>query len=460
MGATRKTVENAPALRRELGAMDAALLTIGSALGTGIFITTSDIARVLPHPGLIVAVWLLGGLLTLAGALTYAELGGMFPRAGGQYEYLRQAYGPLPAFLFGWGAFWIIMTGGNAALAVGFGEYLGAFIPFFSSSNILASLPLGSWTWTVSGGQLAGAAAIVGLTAINIGGLRAGARLQNVITAIKIAAITTLAAIGLLLPARTEAIFTAPLAGSGIAAVGLALVAVLWSFDGWYAATNMTGEMRRPARDLPVGLIAGTGVITLLYVLANLAYVNTLTVEEMAATGRIAETAAQALFGQVGGRVISAAVLISTFGCLSATILWAARVYLPMAEDGLFFRSVAKIDPSSRVPVASLKAQAVWAIVLTFSGSYDQLYTYVVFALVIFHAATGAAVFVLRRTQPDTERPYRTWGYPWVPAIFVLSSLALVVNTLSERPLESLVGLGLLALGLPAYFFWRRQSAT
>lgn len=457
---TPESTETGSGLRRELGVGDAALLTIGSVLGTGIFITTGDIARVLPHPGMIVGVWLLGGILTLAGALTYAELGSMFPRAGGQYEYLKQAYGPLAGFLFGWAAFWIIMTGGNAALAVGFGEYLGTFLPFFSTGNVLWSLPIGPWTWTLSGGQLAGATAIAGLTGINIVGLRAGARLQNVVTVVKIGSIVGLAAIGLFVPARVEASLFAPVPTGWLAAVGVALVAVLWSYDGWYAVTNVAGEMRRPERDLPLGLIAGTGAVMLLYFLTNLAYVHTLSVEEMAGTGRIAETAAQALFGPIGGRVISAAVLVSTFGCLSATILWAARVYLPMAEDGLFFRAIGRVHPRTHVPAASLIAQGAWAIVLTFSGTYDQLYTYVVFALVIFHAATGAAVFVLRRTDPDRPRPYRTWGYPWVPALFVLSSLALVLNTLSERPIESLVGVGFLALGLPAYAAWRRQSAT
>jgi APA family basic amino acid/polyamine antiporter len=351
------------------------------------------------------------------------------------------------------------MTGGNAALAVGFGEYLGAFVPFFGTDNVLLSVPLGAWSWTVSGGQVAGAVAIAGLTAINIVGLRAGARLQNLVTVVKIGSIVGLAAIGLLAPARVESTLLAPVPTGWLAAVGVALVAVLWSFDGWYAVTNVAGEMRRPERDLPVGVIVGTGTVMLLYVLTNLAYVNTLSVEEMAATGRIAETAAEALFGPIGGRIISAAVLVSTFGCLSATILWAARVYLPMAEDGLFFRPIARLHPRTQVPAASLIAQGAWAIVLTFSGTYDQLYTYVVFALVIFHAATGAAVFVLRRTQPDRPRPYRTWGYPWVPALFVLSSLALVVNTLGERPVESLVGVGFLALGLPAYAAWKRGSA-
>jgi APA family basic amino acid/polyamine antiporter len=236
------------------------------------------------------------------------------------------------------------------------------------------------------------------------------------------------------------------------------MIAALWSYDGFYAASNVAGEMRKPARDLPIGLIGGTLAITLMYGLVNFVYVRALTVEEMGATNRIGETAAEALFGPVGGRIISVAVLVSIFGCISATILYAARIYLPMAEDGVFFQSLARIHPRYRTPAACLVAQGAWSIILTCSGSYEQLYTYVVFAVVLFHAATGMAVFVLRRTQPDTPRPYRTWGYPWVPAVFVLSSMILVTNTLMEKPVESLVGVVLLLLGIPAYIFWQRRG--
>ena len=243
-----------------------------------------------------------------------------------------------------------------------------------------------------------------------------------------------------------------------LTAMGVGMIAVLWSFDGWYGATNLAGEMRRPGRDLPLGLILGTAIVTVLYTLINVVYVRTLTVEEMAATSRIGESTALVLFGPVGARLINAAVLISTFGCISSTILYAARIYLPMAQDGVFLPALARIHPRYKTPAACIVAQGVWSVLLTFSGSYEQLYTYVVFAVVLFHALTGAAVFVLRRTRPDAERPYRTWGYPVVPAVFVLSSAALVFNTLLEKPTESLIGLGLLALGIPAYLHWRRAA--
>lgn len=447
-------------LVRGLGAWDATLVTIGSVLGTAIFITPGDIARSVPHAGLTLLLWLGGGLVTLAGALTYAELGALFPRAGGQYEFLKEAYGRFWGFLFGWASFLVIMNGGLAALAVGFGEYTGVFLPFFSTRHVLLAVPLGVFTWTLNGGQLAGALCLVFLTAVNYVGLKEGAGLQNAVTLVKIASLVALAVFGFATPARHHPDLWAPLPGGGalFTGLGVAMVAVFWSFDGWYAVTNLAGEMRRPERDLPRGLIAGTLLITALYAVMNLVFVRSLSFEEMQATSRVAETSASTLFGPIGGQLISAAVLVSTFGCISATILYAARIYLPMAQDGVFFPSLAYIHPRYRTPSTSILAQGVWAILLTFSGTYQQLYTYVMFAVCLFHAATGVAVFVLRRTRPDLPRPYRTWGYPVVPALFVLSALLIVANTLVVSPRESLIGLGLLVLGVPAYLFWRGRT--
>jgi len=448
--------EPKPQLVRGLGAWDGALLTIGSILGTGIFITTGDIARVLPHPGLILLVWAVGGLLTLTGALSYAELGGMFPKAGGQYHFLKEAYGPLIGFLFGWAAFFVIMTGGIAALAVGFGEYLGSFVPFFATTHVLVSVG----GWSLNGGQVAGALAIGLLSGVNYIGLREGAGVQNFVTIVKVGSIVGLGLLGVMAPAATPVrLFAALPPGNVVVAFGVGMIAVLWSYDGWYAVTNVGSEMRKPERDLPIGLIAGTGAVTLLYVLMNLVYVRALPVESMGGMPRIGESAAQALFGPLGGQLISVAVLVSTFGCISSTILYAARIYLPMAQDGIFFPALARIHPRYQTPAACILAQGLWSIVLTCSGTYEQLYTYVVFAVVLFHAATGASVLVLRRTRPELPRPYRTWGYPVVPVVFVLASLALVGNTLVEKPKESLIGLFLVALGLPAYRYWTRRKA-
>ena len=451
-----------PALVRELGAWDGALITIGSVVGTGIFLTTADMARVLPRPGLIVLAWVLGGVFTLFGALTFGELGAMFPRAGGQYHFLREALGTPWAFLFGWASLLVIMTGGIATLAVGFGEYLGFFAPFFSMSHVLFRADLGLVTWTASGGQLAAVLAIVLLTAVNVVGLREGAVVQNAITVIKIGSLVALGLFGLLAPAPAHAAAAAapPAAPGLMAAFGVAMISVLWSYDGWYGLTYLAGEMKRPERDIPWGLVGGTLAVMVLYVLANLVYVRALPVEAMAATGRIGEAAASALFGPWGARLVSAAVLVSTFGCLSATILYAARVYLPMAEEGLFFSAMARIHPRFRTPVVCLLVQGVWSVMQACSGTYAQLYTYVVFTVFLFHAATGWSLFVLRRTRPDARRPYRVWGYPWVPAVFVASSVGLVGNTLWEKPVESLGGLVLVATGVPVYWWWRRRRGA
>ena len=450
-----------PTLIRGLSTWDGTLLTIGSIVGTGIFITTADMAKVLPHPGLILLVWLAGGLLTLAGALTYGELGVLFPRAGGLYHFVKEAYGPLIGFLYGWTAFLVIMSGGNAAIAVAFGEYLGSFLSWFRTNHVLLSVPIGSWTWTLSGGQVAAVGALVLLTAVNHFGLKEGAWVQNALTVLKIGAILGLIAIGLFAKAPVTPNLFGP-AGhipSGLlAAFGVAMIAALWTYDGWYGLTCSAGEMRDPGRSLPRGLILGTSAVMLMYLLLNLVYARALPVASMAGTPRIAETAASALFGSGAARLVSLVVLVSSFGCLSSTILYSSRIYLPMAEDGLFFRSLARIHPIYRTPVPSLWAQTAWSIVLTVSGTYSQLYTYVIFASVVFHAMTAAAVFIFRRRLPDAPRPYRTWGYPVVPALFILACLLLIVNTLKESPVESLVGLGIVALGVPAYAMFRRRG--
>ena len=445
-------------LVRALGAWDGALITIGAVVGTGIFLTTSDMARVLPHPGLIVLVWLVGGLLTLAGALTYAELGVLFPRAGGIYDFLKEAYGPLWGFLYGWASFFVIMSGGIAALAVGFGEYLGSFFPFLSTGHVLVSAPIGPWRWTLSGGQVAGVGAILVLTIVNQFGVKEGAWVQNGLTVLKLGGIAVFLVAALTWPSPLP-VASGAMPPHALTGFGVAMIAALWTYDGWYGLTFSAGEMKDPGRNLPLGIILGTAGIVSLYVLVNVVFVRTLSVAEMASHPRVAEAVAAALLGPMGARLLSAVVVVSAFGCVSATILYSSRIYQPMAADGVFFQSLAVIHPRYRTPVRSLWAQSLWAIVLTVSGTYDQLFTYVVFAALLFHVATGASVFVLRHTRPDAPRPYRVWGYPVVPVLFILASLLLVGNTLLERPRESALGLVLVALGVPAYLYWRRRSA-
>ena len=447
----------APTLVRSLGAVDGALITIGASVGSGIFLTTGDIARLCPQPSLILGLWAAGGLFALAGALAYAELGAMFPRAGGQYQFLKEAYGPLWGFLFGWTSFLVIMTGGVAAIAVGFGEYLGAFVPSLGSGVELLSLKLPGVRWTVTGPQLTAAVSVLALTAVNWLGVREGALVQNIATALKFGALLVLVGIGLGAPAPVAPAWGAPLPpGSFVAALGLGLVAVLWTYDGWYVLTFSAGEMRRPERTLPRGLVLGVAAVAMLYLAINWVYLRTLDVPTLARTSRVGEAAAAALLGPGGARAVTLVILLSMFGCLAANVLCCARIYLPMAEDGLFFRRLARIHPGHRTPSASLLAQGVLAAAIALSGTYAELYTTVVFAGVLFHAATAAAVFVLRRTRPDAERPFRAWGYPWTTGAFVVVCLVVASVTLVQAPVRSVLGLGLIAAGLPAYAFWSR----
>lgn len=443
-----------PGLRRALRARDGALLTVGAMVGTGIFLAAGDVARAVPHPALVLGVWLAGGALTLAGALAYAELGAMFPRAGGLYHFVREAWGPLPAFLYGWTCLLVIMTGGMAAIGVGFGEYLGALVPAFSSGRVAFALD----AWSVSGAQLAAALAILALTAVNHFGVREGAWVQNLFTVAKVAAIVTLVAFGL---ARGESLPAASPEALGLVApaIGVALVAALWTYDGWYALTFAAGEMRAPARDLPRAILAGVAAVVVLYALLNAVYLRVLGAEGLAASPRPAEAAAAALLGARGAAFVTLAVVLSSFGCLAATTLYASRIYAPMADDGVFPRVFGRIHPGFRTPVAALWLQGAWAAVLALTGGYTALFTYVTFGSLLFHLLGGLALFRLRASRPEAPRPYRAHGYPLVPALFVGATLLLAAATLASAPRQSLLGLLVIATGLPAWAWWRRGRA-
>jgi APA family basic amino acid/polyamine antiporter len=446
-------------LVRALGTWDVASITIGTILGSAIFIAAAFVPRHVPNPTLILVIWLAGGLLSLCGALSFAELGGMFPRAGGIYNYLKEAYGPAAGFLFGWTSFVVIQCGALAALAVAFGEYLGAFLPGVSTSHVLVSLSVGPAVLHVNAVQAVAAGSLVLLTAVNYVGVRYGASVQNVLTIVKFAAVAGFVVFGLLVTPTATPDWFAPLPTGGLlAAIGIAFIGVFSSYDGWYQAAFSAGEMRDPQRNLPRGMIAGTVTMVAIYLLVNLVYLRALPVAELGEASRIGEAAATALFGPIGGRLLAAAVVIAVFGCLATCVLTAARIYQPMAEDGLFFAALARIHPRYRTPSASLVAQGVWSCLLALSGTYDQLLGYVVFAVYVFHALAGAAVIVLRRARPDAPRPYRVWGYPWIPLLFAGSAVLFVGNTLIERPMESTAGVGLMIVGLPAYWWWRSRA--
>jgi APA family basic amino acid/polyamine antiporter len=450
----------APTLVRGLGTLDVGFITFNSLVGSAIFIAAAIVPRAAPHPWLMLPLWIAGGLLCLAGVTTYSELGTLFPEAGGQYQYLKEAYGPLWGFLYGWTAFLVIQCGAIAYIAIAGADGIGRFWPALGSAHTLLEIPLGAVTWHLRGSQAGGAALIAAITGINYFGLRAGAGLQNAIGFVKIGSLLAFIGFGLLAKPSAPDPWSQPLpSGSLLTPLAVAMIGVLWCYDGFYQASFCASEIRDPSRSLPRGMLLGTAGTLGLYVLVNLVYLRALPPQALGAAPRIGEAAAAALFGDVAGRFMSAAVLVSILGCLATCILTAARIYLPMAQDGLFFRSLARIHPVYRTPGACLLAQAAWSIVLACSGSYEQLGTYVVFATFLFHAATGLALFVLRRTRPERPRPYRARGYPVTPALFILMSLAFVVSTLYQRPLESLWGLGLVALGLPAYAFWQSTSS-
>lgn len=450
-------------LERRLGAWDGALLTIGSVVGTGIFLTTGEMAKALPHAGLVLLVWLLGGLLTLAGALTYAELGVLFPRAGGIYHFLKEAFGPVVGFLYGWTSFVVIMSGGIAAIAVGFGEYFGAFVPAFAPTRILVEIPLGAGTWRIAGPQASAAMAILLLTLLNHAGLRQGAAVQNVLTVAKGGALLVLALLGL---GGMDAVWhaaTAPIDFSPrilVAGLGSAMVASLWTYDGWYALTLSAGEVRNPSRDLPRGLVGGTAAVVGIYLLVNLTYLRALPIDRLGRTTRVAEAAAEVLLGPAGARLVTGTIALSMLGCLAATILYASRLYVPMAEDGVFFAGAGRVDPVRHTPTGALWMQGIWSAFLAATGGYRSLYTWATFAVVLFNVAGGIALFVLRRTRSDAVRPYRAWGYPVVPGLFLLACLGLTVATLFQSPVESGLGLAVVASGVPAWLWWRRKRRS
>jgi APA family basic amino acid/polyamine antiporter len=448
---------------RRLGLLDTSFLVIGAVVGSGIFMTPGIIAAGLPSPGLLLCVWLAGGLITLCGALSFAELGAMFPKAGGQYVYLREAYGSGAAFIFGWAFFGFIMCGGLAALAVAFAEFLGSFVPALGMSRVIFRAEIVGLSLSLSAGQVVAALSTLFLTFVNSFGIRSGAIFQNLMTFLRLGTVAALVVLGVLFGVKAGASNFHPLfpPGPGFPAVlkplGLALVAVCWTYDGWYAVNCTAEEIRDPGRTIPRGLTLGVLSVTVIYVSINLVYLLALPLGEISGVVRVGEKAASALFGAGGAALFSALVMVSVFGCLNANILFGPRVFYAMARDGYFFKAMGRLGRKSRVPTGALWGQAAWTAVLCLSGTYESLYEYMVFALLLFFAATGAAVFVLRRRSPEAVRPYRAWGYPVVPLVFIAMSLAVFASIVISQPVKSLAGLGLLLAGVPVYAVWKRR---
>jgi len=464
MGLEKET--HGSGLVRKLGLFDSTMVMVGIVIGSGIFLTTGIMAKAIPSAGLILLAWFAGGLLTLAGALTYAELGAAMPEAGGQYVYLREAYGPIAGFLFGWILFLVYMTGGIAALALAFAEYTGYFFPTLGTDHIILSLqvPLfqSTFPYSLSSGQLVGAGVIVLLSLFNFIGVGLGKLIQNVFTVIKIGILTGIIILGLAIGRGTPPDLSLSPMGMNLSSIlvgfGVSLVAVAWAFDGWNNVNFVAGEIKNPKRNLPLALIIGTLGTTSLYVLVNYVYLYALPIQETVGVVRIAEKATGALFGTSTGALISALVIVSVFGSLNGSVLVGPRVYYAMARDGLFFRKVAHVHPRFRTPGFSILIQAIWACLLTLLGTFEQIFTFAMFIAILFWIAATASVFTLRNKRPDLPRPYKTWGYPFVPAIFIVASTGILLNTLIEKPVEALAGLLLTALGVPAYFYWKKRA--
>jgi APA family basic amino acid/polyamine antiporter len=457
-------------LRRELGLFDATMIVAGSVIGVGIFTTTGLVAAAVPDPVWLLVAWGLGGLVSAAGALTNAEMGASLPHAGGDYVYLREAFHPLLGFFAGWLTFFVVYCGTVGTLAAGLAEYMAVFAPALAPDR--AWIEAGPFR--LGPGQATALAAVWGCTVLCWSGVREGARFQNVITLAKIAALALLCLAGPLLGAGEWARVTsvvptdgATVTGLGlVGAVGIAMVPVLFTYLGWNAPVYIASELRDPGRTLPRALLIGTALVTALYLLVNAVYLYAVPVDGMYQVGtegaregvvRIAEVAATALFGELGGRLTAVLVLVSIVGCLNATVLVGARIVYAMALDRTVPLWLASVHPERFTPDAALLTQALVASVLLLSGSFGAILTYTTFAVITLMVLDGLAFFRLRR-RTDLPRPYRAWGYPWVPAVYVAASLGLWLNTLLERPVEAGLGLLIAATALPAYWLARRGA--
>ena len=452
-----KAKNNSPKLDRQLGLFDSTMMVVGIVIGSGIFMTTGLMADALPSASLILIVWLLGGLQMLAGALTYAELGAAMPKAGGQYVYLREAYGSLPAFLFGWVAFIAYLTGTNAAIAVAVAEHLGSFYPSISNHNIV----IGFDYFSISGGQIFAISLILILSFINYLGILFGKWIQNVFTILKIGSILFFALAGLFISTGNHIDFsinpTSMSIGSILTGMGIALVAVTWTVGGWEYVTFAAGEIKNPKKNLPLALIIGTVVIFVLYIIINIAYLKVLPMDSLIGELKVGEATAKSLYGPGIAGAFVVVVIISMFGSLNGNILVGPRISYAMAKDKLFFSKAADVHPKFHTPGNAIMIQGLWASVLALSGTFEEIITLVVFVNFMMWIAASSTVFVLRKKQPELERPYKVWGYPYVPAFFIIFSSAIMINTFFESPQQSLMGIGLTLLGIPAYLYWKKS---
>ena len=432
-----------PKLARVLTLLDATMINAGGIIGSGIFMVPATIALLTGSTSLILAVWVFGGLISLFGALSVAELGAAMPRAGGQFVYLNEAYGPAWGYLYGWSCVAVINTASIAAVGVAFSEYLGFFFPL--STMDIKSVAILS---------------VILLTIINILDVKSGAKAQNIFTLLKIGAILGIISLGLVMdggsaeniqpfyPDRPLPALVGPL--------GLAMVSVLWTYDGWIFITYVAGEVKNPGRNIPLSLVFCMLIVISIYLLINFVFTYTLGIGAMGTSMLVASDSASIFLGEKGAALVSIIILISLLGANNGFILTSARINYAMARDKLFFQQAAKVHPKFKSPANALVIQAMWASVLTFSGTYNQLITYIIFASWIFYAMSCAAVIILRKKRPEMKRPYKTPGYPYIPIIFILFAVFLTFNTILEAPRDAAVGAGIILAGLPLYFYWKK----
>lgn len=472
-------------LEARLGLFSATTILVGSMIGSGIFVSPSIMAGLLQAPGLLIGLWIFGGIFTILGALSYAELAAMYPKAGGQYVYLREAFGRLWAFLFGWTLFLVIQTGFNAAVSIAFAKYLGVFYPALGEKTVLfkvdlqshfaflsgANVPAFVKAYTLNSAQLTACGVIAFLTWVNILGVKQGAAVQNVFTSLKVGALVVLIVMGIYHFGSNvdhfQPVFDTTLGVNAIAknmtfaaALAVAMSKALFAYDAWNTVTFVAEEVREPKKNLPRALFLGSVVVTVVYVLTNVAYLAAVPIGDMAAIeeNRIGQTLATLLFGSVGTKLVVVAILISTFGCVNGLILGGARVCYAMAREGLFFPSCAKLHPVRGTPVAALWLQGIWSCVLTLTGSFDALLTYTTFASVLFAVLTVVGVFVLRAKHPNAERPYRCWGYPVTPILYLAIAVPFLVYVIQGDPVSTGIGMLLVLSGVPAFLIWNRNQ--
>lgn len=466
-------------LVKGLSLLDATMLVVGSMIGSGIFIVSADVARQMDSPGGLLIVWLLSCLMTIVGALSIGELGALMPEAGGVYVYLREAYGPLWGFLYGWGTFLVVGSATIAAVAVAFAKFTAIFFPWFSASNWIWKIGVvGSYTVGLNAQNLLAILSILFLTLVNMRGLRMGAMVQNVFTFAKTAAVIGLIALGLTI-GRNEQAVSANFENMGrnldwtlatLVAIAVAIVGPQFASSSWENGTFTAAETRNPRRNVPLALALGSALVMLLYMLVNFTYLTTLPLSgspdganvlargiQHAAEDRVGAASAEVILGPLGGYLMAVAIMVSTFGCNNGLILAYPRVYFAMARDGLFFARLGELHPTTYTPNAALLLQGVWASALTLTGTYSDLLDCIIAAALINYAMSVACVFVFRRTRPNAERPYRAPGYPVLPALYLALLLGIEICLLVEKPTYTWPGFLIVALGIPVYFLWRKR---